>query len=363
MLYGAGAWGGRVTFAAGGIDRALRLSTIVVRPRAYRVIDTGTSIAASIRFHPEGTHVLAQTGEGTVQWPLLDMAKSDSLPLPGGWGRAAYTPDGRHAGAGKSLVQLANPDRPKTEFAGGSLDIAFSEDGRFAATLTRDVNIWDRRTLERVHTFRPGPTPNHQIATVSFSPDGRLVAAGTFESNSGKLDALGSVTIWSLETGQKIRELPGENCGIWRLAWSPDGTRLAVASGVHLVIGKGTAKVWDTRTWELVYELKGHTECVWGVAFTPDGRRLATCCGGFERKRVKTSGEIKLWDMETGLELLSLCRGGATIYDVSFSSDGRWFGAAGADGKLRIWDLRPDQGAMAMRSSHQNEVTPKFKPD
>jgi WD40 repeat protein len=96
----------------------------------------------------------------------------------------------------------------------------------------------------------------------------------------------------------------------------------------------------------LVYELKGHNECVWGVAFSPDGRRLATCSGSRTAKAPNAAGEIKLWDTASGLELVSLRGTGATIFDVSFSPDGRWFGAAGADGKIRVWDLMPKQGVV-----------------
>jgi len=144
-----------------------------------------------------------------------------------------------------------------------------------------------------------------------------------------------------------VRTFPGENCGIWRLAWSPDGRHLAVAAGVHF-ISRGTAKVWDVTTGKLVYDLKGHTECVWGVSFSPDGRRLVTCSGSRTGRPPETNGELKLWDMDTGLELLGLTENKATVFDVAFSPDGRWLGAGYADGKIRIWDLGRQTGLASL---------------
>ena len=54
------------------------------------------------------------------------------------------------------------------------------------------------------------------------------------------------------------------------MAFSPDGQRLASASG------DGTVKVWDAGTGQETLTLKGHTELVASVAFSPDGRRLAS---------------------------------------------------------------------------------------
>src|SRR5262249_702170 len=71
-----------------------------------------------------------------------------------------------------------------------------------------------------------------------------------------------------------------------RLAFSPDGTRLATASL------DGTARVWDARTGALALELKGHVGAVSGVAFSPDGTRLATAAW---------DNTARVWDARSGL--------------------------------------------------------------
>jgi WD40 repeat protein len=183
------------------------------------------------------------------------------------------------------------------------------------------------------------------VCAAAFSPDGTHLAVGTFLSMSNKLDAPGTASVWDARTGRMVRTFPSDNCGVWRLAWSPDGRRLAVASGVHF-ISRGTAKVWDVATGELVHHLRGHAEPVWGVSFSPDGRRLATASGNRTARAPQANGEVKIWDMDTGLELLGLPEDRASAFDVAFSPCGRWLGAGYADGKLRVWELRP--GALAV---------------
>jgi len=63
----------------------------------------------------------------------------------------------------------------------------------------------------------------------------------------------------------------------------------------------GTAKVWDAGTGEELLDLRTRSGGVFSVAWSPDGKRLAT--GGI-------GNTVKIWDAETGKELLTVSEPG-----------------------------------------------------
>ena len=67
------------------------------------------------------------------------------------------------------------------------------------------------------------------------------------------------------------------------MAFSPDGKRLASASGGSATRWNREVKVWDAQTGQELLTLKGHTGIVNSVAFSPDGKRLASAVVGTRR--------------------------------------------------------------------------------
>jgi WD40 repeat protein len=73
--------------------------------------------------------------------------------------------------------------------------------------------------------------------------------------------------------GERVRTLEGHTGLVLSVAFSPDGQLLASGSWDDTVI------LWDVRTGERVRTLEGHTDDVNSVAFSPDGRLLASGSG------------------------------------------------------------------------------------
>jgi len=137
------------------------------------------------------------------------------------------------------------------------------------------------------------------VDSVAFSPDGRLVASGSYDH---------TVKLWDVATGLELRTLLGHSAEVRSVAFSPDGRTAAGASNDKTVI------LWDVATGQVRQTLIGHTDAVWSVAFSPDGRHIATCA---------TDHTMRLWDAQTGQALQTLSTRHHYIAHVAFTPDGK----------------------------------------
>jgi hypothetical protein len=79
---------------------------------------------------------------------------------------------------------------------------------------------------------------------------------------------------------------------------------------------------------------EGHGERVTSVTFSPDGKRI-----------VSTSADstIRIWDAQTGFELLTLARPGDWIHDVAFAPGGDRLVALAPTTMICVWEASEDE--------------------
>ena len=127
--------------------------------------------------------------------------------------------------------------------------------------------------------------------------------------------------------------------------FSPDGTRLATASSDK------TAKVWDAESGKELLTLS-HSGFVNDVVFSLDGKRLATA---------SSDQTAKVWDAESGKELLTLSHSDS-VNNVVFSPDGKRLATASGDQTAKVWDA--ESGKKLLTLSHSGSVNNVvFSPD
>ena len=201
------------------------------------------------------------------------------------------------------------------------------------------VSVWDTDSGKLIHQSGRLSTA---ASSVNWSNDGKRLVAGT-SGAGGELQEAGEVWVWDAETLKQLHHFsvkPATNYGEWAsaadVAISPDGKRVAVPvtagsrgapAGILIEETRAAVRVWELETGKVTDVVKGIETAIQRVAFSPDGKRLATA--GSDKA-------VRVWDMETGKELAALPTDNR-VEAIAFSPDGKSLAAGCKDGDVRIW--------------------------
>jgi WD40 repeat protein len=197
-------------------------------------------------------------------------------------------------------------------------------------------------------------------STMAFSPDGHVLASA---SGFGA-----PIVLSDTRSGAQLRSLKagGMTVSVNALAWSPDGKRLASAHwGFNRNMMDPNAsndfsfedisfsiKVWDANTGTELVSLPGHKNFITRLVFSADGRTIAS--GSFDNT-------VKLWDVASGREL-PLTGHTGSITALAFTPDAKFLASGSDDGSTRIWNTASGELLATMVSVNQGQdwlvVTP-----
>ena len=138
---------------------------------------------------------------------------------------------------------------------------------------------------------------------------------------------------------------------VFSVALSPDGKRVVTGGW------EGGVKIWDIATGkELITLPQPDGDAIVCVAFSPDGRRIVSG---------DTSGEIKLWDAGSGKEVVKLIGHNKWIFSVAFSSDGKHIVSVSDEPNgIKIWDAATGAELTTFHHEYHERVnSAAFSPD
>ncbi len=203
--------------------------------------------------------------------------------------------------------------------------LAYSPDGEFLAACYGAVKqkgmlrVWDlKRGIPVVeHTEEAG------ICSASFSPDGQLLAVGSF-TPVGKIINLG--------TGKVVVELRGHENHVRSVAFI--NQRVVATSSYDKSV-----RLWDATLGLELSKLGEHTDECRTLCASPNGRYLVSGA---------SAPDCRLWNLETGKAIGLFEPNNFVCPNVCFSFDGRFFICARWDGKVRIRDVEQQKLRLAV---------------
>ncbi len=218
------------------------------------------------------------------------------------------------------LVGLASGRTKTIALPAGVVTAGLDPTGQVFAVATRS----GKSTAAAIYSARSGhlirQLPESGIRSFAFSPNGKLLASGSYDRTA---------RIWDAGTGRLLHVLPHQGY-VLAEQFSADGSSLVTSSQ------DGAAYVWNVANGQRELLLVGATGATTGAAFSPDGSEIATA---------SADRLGRIYYSQDGRLLGPLAGHVDALTSIGFDPSGRTVVTASSDGSARLWDALP-QGTL-----------------
>ncbi|MCS7211096.1 MAG: WD40 repeat domain-containing protein, partial [Chloroherpetonaceae bacterium] len=227
-----------------------------------------------VAFSPDGSKLATASSDMTSK--IFDVKTGKELYALEGHkqsvNRVAFSPDGTKlatASSDKTIIVWDVRTGEKLKVLKGHEQsvtfVGFSPDGEFLVSSGVDavIHYWDTQNWKKVKTLK-GHT--HNVTCAAFSADSKLMATSSWDK---------TVKLWRFKEGTEIKTLTGHANGVDSVAFNFDDKNLATTS-YNRVSKICEIKLWDVDSGQEIQSLVGQ---FYAVAFSPDGSTMAVASG------------------------------------------------------------------------------------
>jgi WD40 repeat protein len=255
--------------------------------RSWKDNDKKSILVNSGALSPDGKQLVlcGDSGHCLMSWDT-ETGKEVWIEMPDGIDVVTFTPDGKSLLCGsKKHIYIINADDGKT--------VPFFT-GHFA-----------------------------NIAAIAISADGKYAATGSDNS----ADAYHSIElkIWDVNSAREVHSLFTPVDYNQPVICAPDGKRLLMRASLSILT------VWDTLAGKEIRSFTGDSNAIRCAALSPDGKLIVSAAAD--------TNNLKLRDVETGIELKQFSAPSYGIAGLYFISDGKYILALG-ESRSVVYDTR-----------------------
>ena len=181
----------------------------------------------------------------------------------------------------------------------------------FIAVGSRNADILEYDSFELVGRLNNREEFN---ASIRFLDDGSKFVTRGKASNF--------ISVWTTEPAERIGNISAHDNYVYSVEILPDN-RIVTGSRDYLIRVSNANKAREAL-------VMTHPGWNWSIAFSPDDQLLASA---------STNGEVRVWNVDSGVEKFRVSNHSASVQFVIFSPDGKLLASAGRDNNIYLTDV------------------------